>query len=295
MRILLLLFSVLLALLKPTEARAQDFIITIAGDTLKGKVQQTNDQFVFYRTSKTKRGESDVISRKEVREILYGAYDVSARESNDLVKPRRDDAFSVWGGGGFSRILESDADISDDFKDYYDRLKSGYWIGGGVNFFPANELGFGVLYSTASFSNSITVQQTTTGRVGTLADNITLQYIGANLALRLQGAEDWYVIMLNVGPGLSLYRNDAQLFNGYLLQSNALGIHLNGEFGASLGQGMYIGLQLGFKGISHSDYTYTPAADMPADLVEELRSLLDASVPFNVFRMDVGVTFSISF
>ncbi len=295
MRIVLLLFSVLFALLKPTGVQAQDLIITIAGDTLKGKIQQTNDHFVFYRTQKTKRAEVEVISRKEVRETIYGAYDVTFRESNNFVRAKRDGAFSVWGGGGFSRILESDIEVVDDFNDYYNRLKSGYWIGGGVSFFPSNELGFGALYSTANFSNSVEVQQLTSGRVGTLADNINLQYFGANLALRLQGDEDWYVIMLNVGPGLSMYRNDAALFFGYLIQSNALGIHFNGEFGALLGQGMYVGAQIGFKGISHSTYTFTPAADMPADFEKGLRGEVEDSLPFSVFRLDIGVTFTISF
>ncbi len=291
-----LLLLLLLGISNHDILRAQDLIIKITGDTLRCKVEQANDQFVYYRTASTKRGESDVISRKEVREIIYAAYSTTSKERNALKREKSYETLAFWGGGGYSRVIEAEVDGPDGIKEYYNKLNNGYWYGGGFNYFVNAEIGFGAFYSTSEYSNTITVEDTITGRIGPLTDYIRLQYVGLNFVVRMKQSQDnWLTYQLNLGPGWSMYENDAALFYGYALRSNALGIHFNGELMASLGQGTYIALQMGIKGISHGEVAFTPADDMPADLSEQIQLLIDQSLPLNVFRLDLGLTFTISF
>ena len=60
-----------------STVKSQDLIVRIYGDTLSGKVDKEDARFVYYRTIHTKKGETEIISLKEVAEIIYGG-DVSA-------------------------------------------------------------------------------------------------------------------------------------------------------------------------------------------------------------------------
>lgn len=279
--------------------KAQDLLITITGDTIRCRVEQSNEQFVYYRTLKTRRGEQDVISRKEVREVVYAAYEAGVKERNALADRGRKFSPGLWGGGGWSVLVDNGQEPGENLEAYYRQLRSGYWVGGGAYFMLSQELGLGGIYSISRFANSIGVQlsnqQNVVIRTGILSDDIRIQYIGAGLVLRLGADTDWYRLQLNIGPGLNLYRNDARFFFDYALRSTGVGGHMSLEGLLNLGQGMSLGVHAGFKGIQNTSLKAEYTDGIPDDVFELLKLLNENQRPLNVLRLDVGVSFHIQF
>jgi hypothetical protein len=84
---------------------AQDLIVTIQRDSIFCKIDRTDDRFVYYRTAKTKRSGYELISNREVKELVY---DVGVGEGK-IIEPIREkrgyEMFQLWGGGGYSRLF----------------------------------------------------------------------------------------------------------------------------------------------------------------------------------------------
>jgi len=275
---------------------AQDLIITVQNDTIHCKIQDTDDRFVYYITPRTKRHEYELISRREVRELMYDAESADPRvEKHKAPDPNAYEKVQIWGGLGLSRLISINSDIPEDFKDYDNRLRFGVYFQGGANFFVRENLGFGLIYEQSNYSNSVNVINTNTLATGVLSDNIRVQYLGANVAVRLELSDMSSFIQVNGGIGNTRYENNATVIHPLKIVGSGAGGHLDATYHLSMGLGIYILLSVGIKGIAVQNLElefgdgFTPE-EIDAYTAEYLRN-----PSLGVGRLELGFGFAIAF
>ncbi|NEN25579.1 hypothetical protein G3O08_18970 [Cryomorpha ignava] len=272
----------------------QDIIVRITGDTLHVKVESTNDSFVYYKSVDTKNGSVDVISKKEIAEILYKFEDPSAelrRLSNKEL--RTYELMQFW--VAFSGYYLPNSGISDnDFKEYYQKLEWGTGLNAGVNYYFNQQLGIGMMYSKARFKNSVPVSIRNSTISGNLSDDLTLHYLGASVVVRFALGSSNSNFFLGAGPGINYYFNDAEVVYAYNLKANGIGFHVDTAVNLNLGGGLYMPIKLTYMGNTVGDFTLKPQADMPDDIKRELELSLQSSDSFSVtrFSLSAGLLFA---
>lgn len=120
---------------------------------------------------------------------------------------------------GYSyRTAEVSGNIPADFKNYMEKLKSGYNISANITYFFGEEYGICFNYSTFMTSNSVdgvVVYDIETGNilgVGKMENNITISMYGVGLAQRKLLSES--ILLYASGTlGLTTYFNDWKLPN----------------------------------------------------------------------------------
>lgn len=271
---------------------AQDLIVTITGDSIYCRAEKTTDTFVYYVTRKTKRGKFELISRKEVVDVIYNF------EDGFLTKGKLKDfsVVQVYGTFTGSRILTGGVrNLSERFDEYISKLKWGSGYTAGVNLFVSKSIGLGVLYSQSNYSNSIDIVQVGTGFRGELSDDFSLKYIAFSLAYRVNIHSSESFILLCGGLGYVSYHNDASTIYAYTLDGSTIGSHLYVSFNLSLGSGIFIPIQFGFKGTSISNFDLKFKESLPKDFEEAILSDIENSEPASYLRLELSVGLLISF
>jgi hypothetical protein len=286
-----LVFSVIL-ISSFGQLKSQDLIITIFQDSIHCRVDKTTDAFIYYRTRKTKRNTSDIISRKEVLEVIYNFEDQYIPTS----KLREYDLFEVYGTFTGSRLLsEIPRSLPNEFSEYLDQLKWGIGFSAGLNFNFARNYGIGFLFTQTEFNNSVDVMQVGTSVTGTLSDEIRMTYLGLGFVLSGDAENAQTVFQLNVGLGYLLYLNEARTIYPYRVQGNSLGGHLLGSANFSLGSGVFIPVQFGLKGFSVSSLDLSFPSDLPDEFREGISLEVMSNEPINVLRLELSIGLLISF
>lgn len=274
---------------------AQDLIVTIQRDSIFCKIDRTDDRFVYYRTAKTRRTEYELISKREVKELVY---DVGL-DAGNVIEPMREkrgyEMFQLWGGGGYSRIFQENIDLPEEFEEYYNKLRSGFFYTGGINVFFNEGIGVGAFYSASNYSNSVDVINNTTMATGKLSDDISLQYIGLNMAVRVVPDNMELTFQINFGLGQSRYVNDASIIYPFQVEGTGVGGHLTGEVQIRLGKGVYLPVHIRLLGFNINSLDFTPGPDMPPLDEEEIRNFVQSSVPVNISRFQIGAGLTFSF
>lgn len=271
----------------------QDIIVRITGDTLHVNIESTNESFVYYRSVDTKRGTVDVISKKEIAEILYKFENPSAelRRRNNL-EARTYEMMQFW--VAFSGYhLPSSEIVDPNFKEYYEKLKWGIGFNTGYNYFFIKQLGVGLIYSNSRFRNSLTLNFNT-GLSGNVSDDLKLQYIGVGVVTRFSFGNSDSNFLLGAGVGMNYYFNEAEVVYAYSLKAKGVGLHVDTTINLSLGGGLYVPLKLSYFGNTVNDFAVMPEADMPNDLKRELEAIVKSSDSFSVtrFSLSAGLLFA---
>lgn len=286
---------IILAVLTCGSVSAQDLIVRITGDTLHVKVDSQNDTFVYYIAHDSKRGDREVISRKEISQILYNYENPDGqlrRKSN--FKKRDYQVIQVY--GQFSGYyLPNEGIPDDDFKEYYQELQFGTGYKVGVNYFLKKQFGVGLIYSLSKFSNSVPVTHPPTSAQGILSDNLNINYYGASAVFRFDLGDSETNFMLSVGAGMNHYRNDAKIIYSYTLKAHGVGFHASAAFNLSLGGGLSIPITLGYMGNTVGNISLELDDNMPDEFKENLNTSLEKGNSLSVGRLFAGVGLSFAF
>lgn len=272
----------------------QDIIIKITGDTLHVKVESTNDTFIYYRSVDTKRGEVDVISRKEVAELLYKyeePSDALRRMSNKELRTYELMQFSIV----FSGYYLPNSGINDnEFKEYYEDLEWGIGFNAGINYFFGPNLGVGLMYSHARFRNSVPVSLRNTSISGNLSDDLKLKYFGAGIVARFAVGDSDSNFLLAAGGGMNYYKNNAEVIYAYSLKANGIGFHVDATMNISLGGGLFLPFKLNYVGNTVGEFSLKTAENMPDDIKNDLELSVQNSDNFSVrrFSLSAGLLFA---
>ncbi len=283
MRVLLILLTFLVC----SVTYGQDIIVRVTGDTIHVNVESSNETFVYYTSASTKRGELDVISRKEIAEILYNVENVKGRQRQvNRREARAYELIQVY--LSFQGCFLPNAAIPEgEFKEYYTVLQYGSGFRGGLNFYFNEFIGIGATYSKSSYKNSIPVQLVSTGVQGNLSDDIRIQYLGTGAVFKFNMGEKKTNFTLEAGAGINFFNNDAESVYGYNLKGQGLGIHLSGAFNLNLGGGLYLPLKVGYIGNYVGNLTLKTNTNMPAELKNELEDAIE-NQNISVTRLSLG-------
>jgi hypothetical protein len=278
----------------------QDVIVRITGDSLHVRIQSSNDSFVYYQSAQSHRGEVEVISRKEIAEILYNFEDAGNQLLKVTNREKRDyELIELWFAYGVSFMPNSE--IPDgDFKEYYEKLQWGRGFSLGGSYFFNQKIGINAVFSTSTFENSVAVSLSSAGIGGTVAygnlsDDINLKYIGGGLTLRYELVQDVSHFELQVGAGLNYYSNQAELVYGFDLNANGVGFHVNTIGNLSMGGGLYVLVCLSYQGGFVDDISFKPNAAMPQELNRELDGLYSDAEKSTVNRFSLRAGLSFAF
>jgi len=280
--------GVFLALASCHTASAQDVIVTIKNDSIACKVVQKDDMFVYYRTASTKRGISQLISRREVKEIL-----TDVRPADPKVFRRRevllDERFRFVVKGGYSLLISTNDFNSDEFDTYYEERNSGYWYAFDAVYMFEENFGAGLTAGVSRYGNRVLIRDANSGLTGRLSDDITVQYIGINFIADLTSNRSNSGLTLSGGLGVTKYKNDFELFFPFEVRGFDFGMHLNGAYRLSVAPGVFVPIELGFRGFSVNNINYTTPSSTPPDMEESIGRFIRGNLPAEVFRIEVGV------
>lgn len=203
------------------SGKGQDLIIRIYGDTIYSRIDQEDDRFIYYRTQSTNRSETEIISRKEVREIIYGI-DTSAKRKIAPKKFVKDyEAFQLSVHAGYSLTISTDELYGEDFETVYDEMRDGVFLDARVNYFFNQDLGLGVHYSTSRYQTDSSVPilvslPSGTDLTGELSHDRTLKYYAFNLAVRIHKSSN-VNFQIDMGFGLLTFEDKGEFIGDYTL------------------------------------------------------------------------------
>ncbi|MBN4051367.1 hypothetical protein JYU16_00985 [bacterium AH-315-M05] len=216
------------------HAKSQDLIITDKGDSLNCKIMKIRGAH-FHITFK----DEDKIRRAVLPSSMVKYYQKEYYHTREKVKDTivvLDDnpmiRFSI--SGGLSNLVAKISDqIPSDFIPYMKELRSGYHIGGDLNYYITGTQGIGIKYSMFRTKNQLNniyiIYPNGQTRSGILRDDITIQFIGPSYCMRMFLGNKYSHLISNISLGYLDYRNNAKLIDDFILSSSALGF--SGDIG----------------------------------------------------------------
>ena len=282
------------------SGQGQDLILRIYGDTIHCKIDQEDERFVYYRTRSSHRGETEIISRKEIREILYGLDTSENRKIASRRFRKEYETFQIAVQAGYSWILSADDLYGDEFESVYDEMRGGGFIDVRANYFLNSEVGLGVIYSRSRYqTNSSTPVLVNlpsgTDLVGDLSHDRSLNYYALNVAFRLDQSSSNMSFQINVGLGVLSFEDRGEFIGAYRLNSNSMGGHFSASFNLGLGEGFYLPAIISIKGFRLGTFDFTPSEEMNPELavgLQELYNNLEGGINANRLQVGLGLGFA---
>jgi hypothetical protein len=276
-RLTVVLFGVFLLI--GASASAQDLIVRIYGDTLNAKIDKEDTRFIYYRTAETRRGEMEIIARKEVKEILYDFIQVKENRFVRRKPKKKHEIFQVIAHAGYSYILNTDDLYGEDFESVYREMRDGPFLDVRANYFLSADLGLGLLVSRSEYGMDedipILVELSDgTELTGDLSHSRELNYYAFNLAFTVQSSHN-FKLQIDVGAGALYFRDNSTFINDYTLESTALGGHISAGFHLVLGEGFYLPAVVSIKGFSLSNFDLATPSEMNEEVARGLQSIYD--------------------
>lgn len=286
------LILLVIGMIYAESTKSQDLIVKIGGDSIFCKVEKANELFVYFIIQKTKRGENEVLSQKEVEQIIYGFGDEPIRYKSS----RGYNFLQVFGSITGSRIIASQSNSRPpEFSEYLDKLNWGIGFSTGFDLFLNSSLGIGISYSQSTFSNSIDVVQIGTGVIGKLSDEIRLIYAGGSIIYRGKIYDSESSIQLCIGLGYFGYSNNARIIYPFSLKGQAVGGHISGGVNLSLGSSFYLPIQFGLKGFSIDSYSLNFPEAIPDDIREDIETSIENSDGQSYLRIELNIGLMMAF
>lgn len=209
-----------LAMLLGPVARAQDLIVTVAGDSISCVITTVTPKRLFYKVAEAKaQGQQDIALDDVAMYRREGYHPVVLNAENRavFVRPKRELEWWLTGLGGFSyRTAKTPDEFTDAQADYVDELRSAWHAAGALHCFVGKDFAVGLEYNSffgSKASMTTTVQLPDSSIVdAVLADDIRLRYLGADLLWRSKknGTARWFG---SIGLGRLVYEDRATIIN----------------------------------------------------------------------------------
>lgn len=146
-------------------------------------------------------------------------------------------------GGWSYRIAKVSKQVPPDFVDYTKRLRSGYHIGAGLDFFWRENMGVGLKYSrygSKEYEENVTFTDIVTGQVvgqGEMSDDIVVNFIAPAFNFRYIFPNRKAALKTHYAIGYLSYTNNP-LFNGRypVITAQNFGVSLGADLVVPLGR-----------------------------------------------------------
>jgi hypothetical protein len=296
-----LIVLLILWALGTTAVSAQDQIVRIYGDTIQCYIEREDQQFLYYKPFDSKKAETEVISVKEVIDIIYDRSVTRIRKYDEKIESKKFRRFQISSVYGYSWTLSADDIYGEDFQLVYDELRGGPFLDLRLNCFLNEEVGLGLLYSNSQYENNEDVGvavrfQDGTEVSGPLDHDRTIHYYALNLAFNHSSERNNFAFQIDIGLGLLTLEDRAAFINDYTLRSSGLGGHISARFSIDLGEGFYLPANVGLKGFNLRTFDITPSQEMAPDIIRVLDSIYEtAQNGITMNRVEVGLGLGFSF
>ena len=276
--------------------RSQDIIYLHTGDTLRGKIDKANDQFVYFYPAKKGSTELQVFSVSEIIAYSYNQYipdkritPKDPREKRFLIEAAA--GIGVYLGDGANFLMPDDVQSGEIMTEYMKKLRVNASYTGTFGFFITENIGVNLKYSHASFSHSLMVAFLDSANrtiPGYIKDNIEISYIAPGLTLNWPVGTGAGYILVDLNIGYLSYKNEAVVLYNYGLRGETFCMALRASGGLSISPGIFITMSAGFISaqLPELDITYGGVTET-YDLNQ--MEYLDAS------RLDLQLGLSVKF
>ncbi|QNL20472.1 hypothetical protein HZR84_00395 [Hyphobacterium sp. CCMP332] len=261
---------------------AQDYIVTVKGDTFECKITKITERFIHFDYAVRDEIRSTVILLDQVQ-----SYNRGIKKSNTIVNqsgtksdanPTQDQSVSPYNTyndqynankdkydkstgeeskagllrlsimGAYSYLTAKGASgLSADLKAYEDELRSGYQFGASFHYFPyKSQTGYGLRVSRTGTSNSGTFSffdpDLQESFTINVEDNISMVYFGPHFCGRYPTGLDQSALILGTSIGYFSYVNNAFAGQSVNFRGEGLGLMLDLGFDIQVAEGVLLHL-----------------------------------------------------
>jgi hypothetical protein len=235
---------------------AQDIIITKSGDSIKCEITKVTQTDIYFRYLKNGGVEKTFLPIKDIDNYQY--FHPGADNKAGGVPPDRTYPHIRFGaGGGYSYRLEKIPQDAGDFKEYLQKLKSGFNIEAEAGYFIKKAYGIGLRYNffrATNYMDNITFIVSNGHSfdtvVGNMGDNIGIHYIGPVFYYRFFNRNEKIAWLIGISLGYARYVNNGILMSEdvkfsastagisailgadyFILKNMAIGLSLSADIG----------------------------------------------------------------
>jgi hypothetical protein len=227
------LLAILIGLIGASAAYAQDLIVTTAGDSIPCKITRERDGYVYFTYKKLGVPAKTLMAAGNIADKRIDFYDTPVEIA---LKP----TFSRWQyrlQGGYSRRIARTSDqVPSAARNYINKMKSGYTLGGDIHYFISEPFGLGVKYSHGHYQY----------KMDGFKDKVNLNYFavsGLNRFILNSGSE----VYMGGNIGYQAYKDQVSA-NGALVSitGGTAGVGLEVGYGMKVSDGskLYLNLSL---------------------------------------------------
>jgi hypothetical protein len=232
---------------------AQDIIITRAGDTIKCQITKTDANNIYFRYLKNGGVVKSLLPVGEVQRTQH-VNPGTDWSRNGFPPLRKYPHFRIGVGGGYTYRLEKVPDDAGDFKEYLQKLKSGFNIQAEADYFIKKSYGIGLRYNffrAKNYMDNVTFilenGHSFDTVVGNMGDDIRINYVGPIFYYRFLNRMESVAWLIGVSVGYASFVNKGILLSEDLRFSGST-VGISAIFGADifLTKNLAIGLNLSF-------------------------------------------------
>jgi len=230
--------------------QAQDLIVTNEGDSINCKITKVKSDHIYF-TFKHK---------EEIRNTLLPAGQVAFYQKNyfqiaevpaDMIPDNNNFPryrFAVSGGWSY-RTAKLSNSIQSDFRNHYQKLKSGFHYDLGISYYFSELLGVGLKYNEflTSYETENVYLTYPNGHTeyGNLKDSYRIKFFGPVFCTRLLNSKMKNCLLMELGLGYMDYQDKGNLVSiPVKINGSTVGSYLSIGYDFGIAKDLALGLQL---------------------------------------------------
>lgn len=188
-------------------------IITKAGDSIRCQITKTDGKNIYFRYLRNGSVEKSLLPLNEVEKYQH-LNPGSKMPVNGLPAEKKYPHFRIGAGGGYSYRLTQIPSDAGDFKEYLQKLKSGFNVEAEAGYFPRKSYGIGLrwhFFRTHNYMDNVMFLvpngHSYDTLAGNMADDIRINYIEPVFYYRFFNRKESMAWLIGIGLGYAAYMN----------------------------------------------------------------------------------------
>ena len=226
----------------PYFLSAQDTIFTKTGDTICCTITKIDPSNIYFNTTNLNETKSMMLSLKNVADYRS----VNPIEFN-IQKYKYPKIRLSFDGGLSYQTKKLEEDTPQELKGFYNRLKSGYQYGIGIQYFASKNLGFGLKYSHFRSKKAMNYFINNYGIWNEYIQNedVNIDFIGPTFNFRGMHNKNRNSFIVHVGVGY-LHYLDRVLSYGINATGHTYGLEFGVNYDLKVAENLAIGVDVSY-------------------------------------------------
>jgi hypothetical protein len=265
---------------------AQDLVIMQNGDSLKSRIIGIKKQHVHFIYENGESLKDTTIHLYYIKDHIYGYYTKEGirlkKASSEMGKSRFN--IAVYGGAGYRTAHVYDQ-LSEEYKEYLNRLRLGFQLGSEMTYFFSKTVGIGFRYNYCHASSHIDkISFNVPGygiEDGTLKERVSVYFVGPSFNFRFPHKNDGWLVS-SIAVGYTGYKDQASVISDFMLKGKTTGLLIDLGYETVLGPNSSLGFHASLfratiTSVKVTSENYSRIVKLEPELYEGL-SRIDASV-----------------